>query len=133
MIYKKIISPILFYWSRNDPEKAHEIGIKLLYYVGKYKIIASFIEKLLIVRNKRLEVEIWGLKFRDPLALAAGFDKDGTARYGIQSLGVGFEVLGSVTKHRQEGNLRPRTFRLTKDRSLINWMGFNNRSRLSRL
>ena len=126
MIYKKIISPLLFYWSRNDPEKAHEVGIKFLYYIGKHKIIATFIERLLTVRNKRLEVEVWGLEFRNPLALAAGFDKNGTARHGIQSLGVGFEVLGSVTRYRQKGSDRPRTFRLIKDRSLINWMGFNN-------
>ena len=126
MIYKKIISPLLFYWSRNDPEKAHEIGIKFLYYVGKYKIIADFIEKLITVKDKRLETEVWGLKFRNPLALAAGFDKDGIARYGIKTLGSGFGVLGSTTQYRQEGNERPRTFRLIKYKSLINWMGFNN-------
>lgn len=126
MFYKKIISPLLFYWSKNDPEKAHEIGIKFLYYMGKYKIIADFIEKLITVKDKRLETKVWGLKFRNPLALAAGFDKDGIARYGVQSLGVGFEILGSTTQHKQDGNDRPRTFRLIKERSLINWMGFNN-------
>ncbi|MCK5084033.1 MAG: quinone-dependent dihydroorotate dehydrogenase [Candidatus Pacebacteria bacterium] len=126
MVYKRIIRPLIFYWSRDDPEKAHELGIKFLYYMGKYEIIADLIEKLITVKDRRLEAEVWGLIFRNPLALAAGFDKDGIARYGIQSLGVGFEVIGSFTQHEQPGNIRPRTKRFPEDKAIINRMGFNN-------
>ncbi len=126
MIYKKIIRPIIFRLSRDDPEIAHNIAIKLLYYLGKYKIIADLIERLFTIKDKRLEVKVWGLIFRNPLALAAGFDKDGIPRFGIQSLGVGFEVLGSFTQHLQNGNIRPRTSRFPKDEAIINRMGFNN-------
>ncbi len=126
MIYKKIIRPIVFRLSKKDPEIAHSLAIKLLYYLGKYEIIANLIERLFTVKDKHLEVEVWGLTFRNPIALAAGFDKDGIARFGIQSLGVGYEVLGSFTQHQQDGNTRPRTSRFPKDEAIINRMGFNN-------
>lgn len=126
MVYKRIIRPILFWYSKNDPEIAHDIGIKSLYYIGKYRLIAYLIERFFAVRDKRLEVKLWGLTFPNPLALAAGFDKNGIARFGIKCLGVGFEIIGSFTQYQQPGNKRPRTYRLIKLRSLINCMGFNN-------
>ena len=126
MIYKRIIRPIVFWYSRKDPEIAHNIAIKLLYYMGKYRLIAYLIERFFRVKDKRLEVKLWGLTFPNPLALAAGFDKNGIARFGIKCLGIGFEIIGSITQYKQDGNDRPRTFRLIKLRSLINWMGFNN-------
>ncbi len=126
MVYKRIIKPLIFYWSRDDPEKSHELGIKFLYYMGKYEIIADSIERLITIKDKRLEVEVLGLKFRNSLGLAAGFDKDGTARYGIECLGVGFEVIGSFTQDEQPGNIRPRTKRFPEDEAIINCMGFNN-------
>ena len=126
MIYKRIIRPIVFWYSREDPEIAHNIAIKLLYYMGKYRLIAYLIERFFKVKDKRLEVKLWGLTFPNPLALAAGFDKNGVARFGIKCLGIGFEIIGSITQYKQDGNDRPRTFRLIKFRSIINWMGFNN-------
>ncbi len=124
--YKRIIRPIIFYWSREDPEKAHELVIKILYYIGKYRLIAYLIERLFLVKDKRLEVELWGLKFRNPVGSAAGFDKDGSARYGIKILGFGFASLGSFTQYQQDGSERPRTQRIPKDEAIVNCMGFNN-------
>ena len=126
MIYKRIIRPIMFWYSKDDPEIAHDIGIKFLYYIGKYKLIAYLIERSFRIKDKRLEVELWGLTFPNPIALAAGFDKSGIARFGIKCLGVGFEVVGSFTQDEQSGNIRPRTSRLLEDEAIINCMGFNN-------
>lgn len=126
MLYKNIIRPIIFWRYHKDPEDAHNMAIKLLYYLGKYKIIAGFIEGLFTAMNRCVQVELWGLKFRSPLALAAGFDKSGIARFGIKCLGVGFEIIGSITRYQQNGNERPRTQRITEDEAIVNCMGFNN-------
>ena len=125
MTYERILRPIIFKFFK-DPEDAHNMAIKLLYYLGYYRFIANFIEELFTVKDKNLEVELWGLKFRNPIALAAGFDKSGIARFGIQCLGVGFEIIGSITRFEQEGNPRPRTQRLPTIKAIVNCMGFNN-------
>ncbi|HUJ74960.1 MAG TPA: quinone-dependent dihydroorotate dehydrogenase [bacterium] len=73
-----------------------------------------------------LAMELWELKFANPVGLAAGMDKDGVAAHAWPRLGFGFVELGTVTPHAQSGNPRPRLFRLPADRALINRMGFNN-------
>jgi len=78
------------------------------------------------VEDKRLERELFGLKFKNPVGLAAGFDKDGKAFRAMSALGFGFIEVGTVTPVAQEGNAKPRLFRLPADEALINRMGFNN-------
>ena len=78
------------------------------------------------LNDKRLERQYFGLKFNNPVGLAAGFDKEGTHFRAISSLGFGFIEVGTVTPKGQVGNPKPRMFRLPKDRGLINRMGFNN-------
>lgn len=78
------------------------------------------------VRDRRLEMCLWGVKFPNPIGLAAGFDKDGTAARVWSKLGFGFAELGTVTMQAQPGNPRPRMFRLPQDLAALNRMGFNN-------
>lgn len=81
---------------------------------------------LLVPRDPRLRVHALGLDFASPLGLAAGFDKDATAFDAYASLGFGFVEVGTITAHGQPGNERPRVFRATADRALVNSMGFPN-------
>jgi dihydroorotate dehydrogenase len=76
--------------------------------------------------DARLKQTLWGLNFPNPIGLAAGFDKNGTASGSWEALGFGFAELGTVTFHPQQGNPRPRLFRLPLDRAVLNRMGFNN-------
>jgi dihydroorotate dehydrogenase len=84
------------------------------------------LEKSFCVQNSRLHQTLWGLDFNNPLGLAAGFDKDGTAAGMWSSFGFGFAELGAVTLHSQPGNPRPRMFRLPEDKAALNRMGANN-------
>jgi len=102
-----------------EPEMAHKIAIKALKY--------GFISKPSYECDPSLAVNVFGIKFQNPLGLAAGFDKDAEVPDAMLEQGFGFVEVGSVTPLAQRGNPRPRLFRLLKDRSLINRMGFNNR------
>ncbi len=126
MFYQYAVRPLLFALSADDPEKAHEKALALLSWVGKHERLAGLIEQFSTVENERLEQEVFGLKFRNPVGLAAGFDKDGIALHGLQALGFGFLEMGTVTRYEQEGYPRPRIFRFSKDKAIINRMGFNN-------
>ncbi len=125
MIYR-MIRPILFKIFSKDPEKAHEAILTLLSFIGKRKWLAKLIEQFSIFEDEGLEQEIFGLKFRNPVGLAAGFGKNAVALRGLQALGFGFIEAGTVTRYEQEGNPRPRIFRFPKDKAIINRMGFNN-------
>lgn len=126
MFYEKIVRPLLFKYSADDPEKAHEKALALLGYIGKRERLAGLIGKFSIFEDPRLEQEIFGLKFRNPIGLAAGFDTNAVAIQGITGLGFGFNEVGTVTQYCQEGYPRPRIFRFPKDEALINRMGFPN-------
>lgn len=126
MFYEKIVRPLLFRYSANDPEKAHEMALVLLRYIGEHEKLARIIERFSTFENPSLEQEVFGLKFRNPVGLAAGFDKNAIALWGLQDLGFGFLEVGTVTRYRQEGNPRPRVFRFPQDQAIINRMGFNN-------
>jgi len=89
--------------------------------------MAALVRSIFRVRNKKLEREVFGLKFENPVGLAAGFDKDGTLFRDFRHLGFGFIEVGTVTPLAQGGNPQPRMFRLPEDKALINRMGFNNR------
>jgi dihydroorotate dehydrogenase len=100
------------------PEVAHRIAVRAL---G-----AGIIGVRLGEEDPILATELWGRRFANPIGLAAGFDKSAEAYSGAAGLGFGFVEVGSVTPRPQPGNPRPRLFRLTQDRAVINRMGFNN-------
>ncbi|MCS6904474.1 MAG: quinone-dependent dihydroorotate dehydrogenase [Bacteroidia bacterium] len=114
-----IIRPILF---RMDPEKAHEWTLQVLNSVwGR-----SFAKLHKVPRHSRLHRLYWGIHFRNPLGLAAGMDKNAYLLPLWDMLGFGFVEIGTVTPRPQEGNPKPRLFRLPLDKALINRLGFNN-------
>ncbi len=128
MMYEWIIRPILFRIFSKDPEKAHEIALALFRIIGKQKWLIKLIELYLNYEDEDIDLgqEIFGLEFRNPVGLAAGFDKNGVALCGLQLLGFGFIEMGTVTMLEQEGNPRPRIFRFIRDEAIINKMGFPN-------
>ncbi len=103
-----------------DAERAHEIGIKAL----EMGLASPFYSDARVEGFS--EIERFGLKFANPLGLAAGFDKNGIAADQLASLGFGFVEVGTVTYEPQPGNPKPRMFRLPEDQGLINRLGFNN-------
>lgn len=82
-------------------------------------------------QSHRMEVELWGLKFPNPVGIAAGFDKHAEAVHGLANIGFGFVEVGSVTPQPQEGNPKPRVFRLDSDEAVINRYGFNSQGHLT--
>ncbi len=122
-MYKLILKNLLFLLS---PEKAHHLTVSMLKMTLAIPIVNSIFKATFKYENPKLEREIFGLKFKNPVGLAAGFDKDGKAYEAMSSLGFGFIEIGTVTPKGQAGNPQPRLFRLPKDQALINRMGFNN-------
>jgi len=122
-MYKYMIKPIMFLL---DPEKAHHITVKMLAILLKIPGIKWLFKKLYSVDAPALQKKIWGIHFPNPVGLAAGFDKDGKCFEQMSALGFGFIEIGTVTPLAQQGNEKPRLFRLPSDRALINRMGFNN-------
>jgi dihydroorotate dehydrogenase len=122
-MYKLLIRPILFCF---DPEKVHYFTFSLIRLVSKIPGIPFLIRLIYDVNDKRLETEVFGLKFKNPVGLAAGFDKDATLYKELSSFGFGFIEIGTLTPKGQEGNPKKRAFRLIEDSAIINRMGFNN-------
>lgn len=122
-MYKLIIRPILFCF---DPEKVHYFTFSLIRFVSKIPGIPSLISFIYDVNDKRLETEVFGLKFKNPVGLGAGFDKDASLYKELSSFGFGFIEIGTLTPKGQEGNPKKRAFRLLEDTAIINRMGFNN-------
>lgn len=118
-MYKSIIRPIFF---RFDPEKVHYFTFALL--KNWRRITKFFLPKP--IENKKLERKLFGLKFKNPVGLAAGFDKNAVLYNELADLGFGFVEIGTVTPKAQEGNPKKRLFRLLNDSAIINRMGFNN-------
>jgi dihydroorotate dehydrogenase len=123
IMYKQIIRPILFWF---DPEKVHYFTFSLIRILSKIPGIPSLFRCLYAVNDKRLETEVFGLKFKNPVGLAAGFDKDASLYKELSSFGFGFIEIGTITPKGQEGNPKKRIFRLKEDGAIINRMGFNN-------
>jgi dihydroorotate dehydrogenase len=119
----KLIRPLLFLL---DAEKIHHLTFRLLQFTGKLPRFYSLVRYLFTIKDKRLERTFAGLTFRNPVGLAAGFDKDAKAVDQLSAFGFGFIEIGTVTPRPQPGNEKPRLFRLPADRALINRMGFNN-------
>jgi dihydroorotate dehydrogenase len=125
MLYR-LIRPLLFRLTRDDPERAHHLAITLLQACGHIPGFRAAAGAWLSPREPRLARELWGIRFPGPVGLAAGFDKDGVAAPALAALGFGFLELGTVTPRPQPGNPRPRLFRLPASQAVINRMGFNN-------
>jgi dihydroorotate dehydrogenase len=107
------------------PEKAHYVAMDLLSLALKMPLIKNILKRR-YASNTRLPVTFLGINFPNPIGLAAGFDKDARWLHLLNNLGFGFVEVGTVTPLPQDGNPKPRLFRLKKDLALINRMGFNN-------
>ena len=131
-IYQVGIRPLLFSGFKADPELLHQQTLRMLSLLDQSgdrpggRWTQERLQQSLCLTNVRLEQTLWGLKFPNPVGLAAGFDKDGVAAGIWEVLGFGFAELGTVTFQAQSGNPRPRLFRLMRDRAALNRMGFNN-------
>lgn len=122
-MYKKIIRPILF---RFPPEGIHAIIMILMRCAHYIPGARCILKAIYTVKSPLLEREVFGIRFPNPVGLAAGFDKNADVYSEIAAFGFGFVEIGTVTPLPQPGNPKPRLFRLPKDNALINRMGFNN-------
>jgi len=120
----KLLRPLLFGLS-SDPETVHNLALSFLKLAGKNPI-RSIASSLANFESPMLEQKLFGLDFKNPVGLGAGFDKNGSTVDGLAALGFGFIEVGTITKLPQAGNPRQRMFRLVEDEALINRMGFNN-------
>jgi dihydroorotate dehydrogenase len=109
-----------------DPEKVHYLVMKRLQAAYSIPFLRNWLIRSFVIKSPVLERTVFGLKFPNPVGLAAGFDKDGKYTDPLACLGFGFVEIGTVTPRSQPGNPQPRLFRLPKDKALINRMGFNN-------
>lgn len=117
-MYNPLFRKLLFYL---DPELAHTVTLKGLNFAHYLNIIKDFIPVISAPR------EVMGLKFRNPIGLAAGLDKNGDYIDALSELGFGFLEVGTITRNPQIGNPKPRLFRLKEQEAIINRMGFNNK------
>jgi len=123
-VYKLLLRPLLFLLAA---EAAHHFALKSLKVILWIPGFKSILEAIFCFDHPKLEQELFGLKFRNPIGLAAGFDKDANYIDELSCLGFGFIEIGTLTPEAQSGNPAPRLFRLPMDQSLINRMGFNNK------
>jgi len=122
-MYKSIIRPILF---KFDPEVVHYFTFDVIKLLSKIPFVPFLIKQLFQFNHPALERELFGLHFKNPVGLAAGFDKNAVLYNELANFGFGFIEIGTVTPKPQEGNPKKRLFRLEDDNGIINRMGFNN-------
>ena len=122
-MYKSLIRPLLF---KKNPEDAHHFTFGVLKTLFKIPGIPSITKTVFSYKNPALKTTVFGLDFESPVGLAAGFDKDAKLFDELGAFGFGFIEIGTLTPKGQDGNPKPRLFRLPEDGSLINRMGFNN-------
>ncbi|MFO7977936.1 MAG: quinone-dependent dihydroorotate dehydrogenase [Bacteroidales bacterium] len=122
-MYQKLLRPLLF---RFDPEAIHHFVSLMLRAMMPVPLLGSLIRKYYTIADPRLEREVFGIRFPNPVGMAAGFDKEANLYNHLRGLGFGFIEIGTVTPVGQPGNPKPRLFRLPQDQALINRMGFNN-------
>jgi dihydroorotate dehydrogenase len=127
--YERLVRPWLFRVGGGDAESAHEWTLRRLATLAGHPAALRGLRRALAVPP--LPTEVFGLRFPNPVGLAAGMDKDGRALAAWPALGFGFVEIGTVTRHGQPGNDRPRMFRLRASAALINRMGFNNAGALA--
>ena len=121
-MYKSLIRPLLFLF---DAEFIHHISFKAIKLLSRLGF-GSLIRKIYTVEDERLTKEVCGLQFKNPVGLAAGFDKDAKLYKELSDFGFGFIEIGTLTPKPQKGNPKQRLFRLQQDQAIINRMGFNN-------
>jgi dihydroorotate dehydrogenase len=122
-VYDRLIRPVLFRVGGGDAETAHEFTIRALAQAGRVPMVLEPMRRWFSVPAPRT---VFGVRFPNPVGLAAGMDKNGIALPGWAALGFGHVEVGTVTWHAQPGNPRPRLYRLPASGALINRMGFNN-------
>lgn len=123
LMYKLILRPLFFLF---DPEKIHYFTFSLIKVSSRIPGVASIFRSLYVVNDKRLERNLFGMTFKNPVGLAAGFDKNAVLYNELANFGFGFIEIGTVTPKGQTGNPKKRLFRLKDDKGIINRMGFNN-------
>ncbi len=121
--YKEIVRPVLF---RIDPEKVHDLATFVGSFLGKFSLGRRIVGRLFYFRHSSLEQGILGITFRNPIGLAAGFDKNAKLTQVIPAVGFGFEEVGSITAKPCEGNPKPRMWRLPKRKSIVVYYGLKN-------
>lgn len=122
-MYKQLIRPFLFLF---DPERVHHFSFFSIRLLNWIPGISFLTKKIYQVNDPRLERELFGIKFKNPVGLAAGFDKDAKLFNQLSNFGFGFVEIGTLTPKPQSGNPKKRLFRLKQDSAIINRMGFNN-------
>jgi dihydroorotate dehydrogenase len=122
-MYRGIVRPLLFLLR---PETVHHMVVALIKFFFAIPLIKPIVKYFYTTRDERLRKEVFGLTFKNPVGLAAGFDKNATFYNQVDAFGFSFIEVGTATPVAQPGNIRPRSFRLPKDKALINRMGFNN-------
>ena len=122
-MYKLFIRRFLFLF---DPEKIHYFTFSLIRFLCKVPFFSVIFRAMYLIEDKRLERNLFGITFKNPVGLAAGFDKNAVLYNELANFGFGFIEIGTVTPIGQEGNPKKRLFRLKDDQGIINRMGFNN-------
>jgi dihydroorotate dehydrogenase len=122
-VYKAIIRPIFFWF---DPEKVHYFTFSSIKFLHAIPGVAALTRMVFSVEDERLARTVFGIRFKNPIGLAAGFDKDAKLFNELGNYGFGFVEIGTLTPKPQPGNDVPRLFRLPADKAVINRMGFNN-------
>ena len=122
-MYHKLVRPILFLF---DPEKVHYFSFFMIKVLSAIPGVSLVIRSLYQLKHPSLEREVFGLKFPNPVGLAAGFDKNAVLYKQLSNFGFGFIEIGTLTPKAQPGNPKKRLFRLLEDQAIINRMGFNN-------
>lgn len=123
MIYKSALRPLLF---NLDAEQAHDATYRFAETASRSSFLKLLAKTIYSYQSPKLTQQFWGLTFRNPVGLAAGFDKNGNIPEIIEALGFGYVEVGSITANSSTGNPKPRSFRLLADEALINRMGLNN-------
>ncbi len=123
-MYKQLVRPILF---RFPPEKAHNFTFRMLGFARRIPLLGRLLRLFYRHNDPSLKKNLFGLEFSNPVGLAAGIDKNGDHYNELAWFGFSFIEIGSLTPLPQEGNPRPRLFRLPQDKALINRMGINNK------
>ena len=123
-MYKHILKPILFCF---NPETAHNILFKFLAFLRHIPFSGKIIRSIYRKESPSLEKEVFGIKFPNPVGLAGGLDKNGEFYNDMANFGFGFVEIGSLTPKPQEGNPKPRCFRVPADKAIINRFGINNK------
>jgi len=122
-MYKSIIRKVLF---KYDPEDVHHFTFNMLKNLFKLPLTGTIARTKFVIEDKKLERNLFGLTFKNPVGLAAGFDKNAVLFDEFANFGFGFVEIGTVTPKPQGGNPKKRSFRLIEDEAIINRMGFNN-------